>query len=85
MVGVPHRRRLPSLPTQVATRGSAIGVGVWGFEVKRFRGGLVFQAHRLLDHSAVGLRVKKKKKKLWCSGMFGGYGWFRARRDSPED
>jgi len=31
--------------------------------VKRFRGGLVFKAHRLLHHSAPGLRVIKKKKR----------------------
>jgi len=31
--------------------------------VQRFRGGLVFKAHRLLCHSALGLRVIKKKKK----------------------
>ena len=29
--------------------------------VKRFRGGLVFKAHRLLYHSTQGLRVIKKK------------------------
>ena len=28
--------------------------------VKRFRGGLVFKAHRLLYHSTLGLRVIKK-------------------------
>ena len=32
--------------------------------VQRFRGGLVFKAHRLLYHSTLGLRVKKKKKDL---------------------
>ena len=31
--------------------------------VKRFRGGLVFKAHRLSYHSTLGLRVSKKKKK----------------------
>ena len=31
--------------------------------VKRFRGGLVFEAHRLAYHSTLGLRVIKKKKK----------------------
>ena len=31
--------------------------------MKRFRGGLVFKAHRLLYHSILGLRVIKKKKK----------------------
>jgi hypothetical protein len=30
--------------------------------VKRFRGGLVFKAHRLLFHSTLGPRVIKKKK-----------------------
>ena len=32
--------------------------------MKRFRGGLVFKAHRLLYHSTLGLRVIKKKKKV---------------------
>jgi len=31
--------------------------------VQRFRGGLVFKAHRLLYHSTLGLRGIKKKKK----------------------
>jgi len=31
--------------------------------VNRFRGGLVFKAHRLLYHSTLGWRVIKKKKK----------------------
>jgi hypothetical protein len=31
--------------------------------VERFRGGLVFKAHRLLYHSTLGSRVIKKKKK----------------------
>jgi len=31
--------------------------------VKRFRGGLVFKAHRLLYHSTLGSRVIQKKKK----------------------
>jgi len=30
---------------------------------QRFRGGLVFKAHRLSYHSTLGLRVIKKKKK----------------------
>jgi len=32
--------------------------------VNRFRGGLVFKAHRLVYHSTLGLRVIKKKKTL---------------------
>ena len=31
--------------------------------MKRFRGGLLFQAHRLLYHSTLGLRVIKKKRR----------------------
>ena len=31
-------------------------------DVKRFRGGLAFKAHRLVYHSTLGLRVIKKKK-----------------------
>ena len=31
--------------------------------MNRFRGGLVFKAHRLVYHSSLGLRVIKKKKK----------------------
>jgi len=31
--------------------------------LKRFRGGLVFKAHRLVNHSTLGWRVIKKKKK----------------------
>ena len=30
----------------------------------RFRGGLVFEAHRLLYHSPLGLRVIKKKRRV---------------------
>ena len=33
------------------------------WSVKRFRGGLVLKAHRLLHHSTLGLRVSKKKQK----------------------
>ena len=32
-------------------------------DVKQFRGGLVFKAHRLVNHSTLDLRVIKKKKK----------------------
>ena len=36
--------------------------------VQRFRGGLVFKAHRLLYHSTLGVRVIKKKKKVLLRG-----------------
>jgi len=32
--------------------------------VNRFRGALVFKAHRLVYYSTLGLRVIKKKKKI---------------------
>ena len=38
--------------------------------VKRFRGGLVFKAHRLVYHSTQGLRVIKKKRSLEVGGVF---------------
>jgi len=38
--------------------------GGYARNVKRFRGGLVVKAHRLLYHSNLGLRVIKKKKKV---------------------
>ena len=34
--------------------------------MKRFRGGLVFKAHRLVYHSTLGLGVTKKKKEDTC-------------------
>jgi len=37
--------------------------GKSGNNVKRFRGGLVFKAHRLLYHSTPSLRVIKKKRR----------------------
>ena len=42
--------------------------------VKRFRGGLVFKAHRLLYHSTPGSRVRKEKRSLGiaCSRSGGG-------------
>jgi len=40
--------------------------GVAAAAAERFRGGLVFKAHRLVYHSNLGLREIKKKKKLLC-------------------
>jgi hypothetical protein len=40
--------------------------------VKKFRGGLVFKAHRLVYHSALGVSVKKKKKKESCPSQADG-------------
>ena len=37
--------------------------------MKRFRVGLVFKAHRLLYHSALGSRVMKEKKKVEELGL----------------
>ena len=41
--------------------------------MERFQGGLVFKAHRLLYHSALGSRViEKKKKKVPVGYKLGG-------------
>jgi len=56
--------------------------------VKRFRGGIVFKAHRLLYHSILGLRAiqKKKKKKRAarrrCPGVGGAVERIWHRQDS---
>ena len=42
-------------------RGSRDGQVREGCDVQRFHEGLVFKAHRLLYHSALGSRVIKKK------------------------
>jgi len=47
-------------------------LGVGGLthrNVQRFRGGLVFKAHRLLYHSTLGLKVIEKKKKVGGLGV----------------
>ena len=49
--------------TQLVPR-YATEVGPLRRNVKRFLGGLVFKAHRLLYHSTLGLRIIKKKKKV---------------------
>ena len=45
--------------------------------VERFRGGLVFKAHRLLYHSPLGFRVIKKKKKKKTSNLAQSSQWSR--------
>ena len=42
--------------------------------MKRFRGGLVFKARRLLYHSTLGSRVIQKKKQGKVQGEFGVQG-----------
>ena len=37
--------------------------------MKRFRGGLVFKAHRLLYYSTLGSRVITKKKRFGIQGL----------------
>ena len=59
-------------PRNHPDRKTCPGFRVWGMEfgrnallrrnVKRFRGGLVFKARRLLYHSTLGLRVIEKKR-----------------------
>ena len=51
--------------------------------VKRFRGGLVFKAHRLVYHSTPGLRVVKKKKRVEGAPPPGSPSRARARCRPP--
>ena len=43
--------------------------------LERFREGLVFQAHRLLYHATLGLRVMKKGKEVWGVGYPPAHGF----------
>jgi len=48
-------------------QGSRVSAGArreqpLGRNVKRFRGGLVFKAHRLVYHSTLGMRVIKQRR-----------------------
>ena len=53
--------------------------------MQRFRGGLVFKAHRLLYDSTLGLRVLKKKKKKKVSSLPGKESFPCARKDCKVD
>jgi len=60
--------------------------------VKRCRGGLVFKAHRLLYHSIIGLRVKRRREESGSShanyprssGAFRSRPGTRNRRDAEQ-
>jgi len=60
---VPPLGAFPEQPTLRPVHATASEHQGKNSHVKRFRGGLVFKAHRLLYHSTLGLRVIKKKKK----------------------
>ena len=49
--------------------GSCLLVGTGSWLKQRFRGGLVFKAHRLLYHSTLGLRVIKKKREGYLADI----------------
>jgi len=53
--------------------------------VKRFRGGLVFKAHRLVYHSTLGWRVIKKKKYRKKRGIEDGVGQHVGMRMKVRD
>ena len=66
-------------------------IGAWGVlpwkarlqahgNVQRFRGGLVFKAHRLVYHSTLGVRVIKKKKHGLVNYSSPGVGVEKERR-----
>jgi len=60
-VDAPNLRRVPRRSTTQRATHSRTTISQKC--VKRFRGGFVFKAHRLLYPSTLGLRVIKKKKK----------------------
>ena len=51
--------------------------------MKRFRGGLVFKAQRLLYHSILGLRIIKKMKKKAHQSIVWAYRQMHMRLHSP--
>ena len=70
----------------------ASGVGITGLNVLRFRGRLVFEAHRLLFHSTLGLRVIKKNlfeseevRAMHCRSESNGPRWSEGSRLSPAE
>jgi len=62
----PSRPPIESKLTDLVSAQSSIQEQILSRNVKRFRGGLVFKAHRLLYHSTLGWRVIERKKKSWC-------------------
>jgi len=72
--GLP-RRRMPSGHGFQVKRLTHLKLSPFGRGWKRFRGGLVFKAHRLVYHLTLGLRViKKNKKKVGVGACLGGVG-----------
>jgi len=57
--------------------------GHYNINAQRFRGGLVFKAHRLLYHSTLGLRVIKKKKMRRAVGAQLYRGTLLTRNSTP--
>jgi len=56
---------IQGVPSQLASgalTSARVGIQLLRRNVKRFRGGLIFKAHRLVYHSTLGWRVIKKKK-----------------------
>jgi len=68
--GAPVPEKVQETVPEKPARLSLLQVWGLGFYVKRFRGGLVFKAHRLLYHSTIGVRVTKKKKKFPAERRF---------------
>ena len=60
----PARLSHCSLYAWIRLEGRGLDRALLRRNVKRFRGGLVFQAHRLLHHSTLGSRVIKTKEGL---------------------
>ena len=68
--------RVSDVPAAVRAVQFSIQEQLPSRHVERFRGGLVFKAHRLLYHSTLGSRVIKKRKKrsIWFCASGSGFG-----------
>jgi len=60
-VAVSHERGTPVREDPLGPDARRVHLESEWRDVQRFRGGLVFKAHRLLYHSTLGLREIKKK------------------------
>ena len=65
-------------------RSTQVSEQVLRSNVKRFRGGLVFKAYRLVYHSTLGSRVMNKKKKFVIPHACRGVPLQNTRRHSQD-
>ena len=61
---VPRNEQHTFIPPKVPVH-AALGEQLLHRNVQRFRGGLVFKAHRRLYDSTLGVKGTKREKELW--------------------